>query len=53
MGGGQVWYSNEEDMIAAFNAYDYEYTVWNRKIPEEYKEQARKFMEWLDNSTKE
>lgn len=50
---GQVWYSNEEDTVAAFDAYEYEYTVWNRKIPEEYKEQAKKFMEWLNNSTKE
>ena len=50
---GQIWYSNEEDTVAAFDAYDYEYTVWNRKIPEEYKEQAKKFMEWLNNSTKE
>lgn len=52
VGGGQVYYSNEEDMIAALDEYDYDYIVWNRKIPEEYKEQAKKFMEWIDSSTK-
>lgn len=51
--GGQVWYTNEEDTSACLDGFDYEYTVWNRKVPEEYKKQAKKFMEWLDSAMRD
>lgn len=47
--GGQVWYSNEEDFGANENAYDYKYKIMNNKVPEDFKLEARKFLEWLDS----
>lgn len=51
--GGQVQYANEEDAGACLDSFDYEYTIWNRKVSEEYKEQAKKFMKWLDSAMRD